>query len=534
MRIVELVIDEFDELAGIEAISVVENPAIEEDFIALKDHQEISLAEIDKEKKILLGPLLIPNKPIYRKNQEDEYYIYFSRETVRKASEGFLMKGNQSKSTIEHQHSIKGLTLVESWLVEDEVHDKSRKYGMNVPVGTWMGAIKVNNDEVWNEYVKTGKVKGFSVEGYFADKMERPKDPTIKDLAEQESEEILEAVKKLFSEKITLESYNDYPQSAINNARRGIELNKKVNNKCATLVGKNRARQLVAKEKLSVSTIKRLYSYLSRAEEYYKPEDKEACGTISFLLWGGLSAKSWAKSKLKKLGELELVSQKINDDFAIINDRLAYSTKEMAEKIAEDIGCKGIHTHDFEDQVWYMPCEKHSIKAKKTKSPCWDGYEQKGTKIGSTGKRVPNCVKKEKYAKIGPKGGVVKSPKAPGSKKNTNPKGVGSAGGSAKGKTGAKVTAKDRATLQKKADDFNKRYKDKLGYGVTVGQLSSVYQRGLGAFNTGSSPRVRNASQWGFARVNAFLYLIKNGRPQNKKYITDYDLLPKKHPKSSK
>ena len=534
MRIVELVIDEFDELAGIEAISVVENPAIEEDFIALKDHQEISLAEMDKEKKILLGPLLIPNKPIYRKNQEDEYYIYFSRETVRKASEGFLMKGNQSKSTIEHQHSIKGLTLVESWLVEDEVHDKSRKYGMNVPVGTWMGAIKVNNDEVWNEYVKTGKVKGFSVEGYFADKMERPKDPTIKDLAEQESEEILNAVKKLFSEKITLESYNDYPQSAINNARRGIELNKKVNNKCATLVGKNRARQLVAKEKLSVSTIKRLYSYLSRAEEYYKPDNKQACGTISFLLWGGLSAKSWAKSKLKKLGELELVSQKINDDFAIINDRLAYSTKEMAEKIAEDIGCKGIHTHDFEDQVWYMPCEKHSIKAKKTKSPCWDGYEQKGYKTGSTGKRVPNCVKKEKYAKIGPKGGVVKSPKAPGSKKNTNPKGVGSAGGSAKGKTGAKVTAKDRATLQKKADDFNKRYKDKLGYGVTIGQLASVYQRGLGAFNTSSSPRVRSASQWAFARVNAYLYLIKNGRPQNKGYKQDNDLLPKKHPKSIK
>ena len=169
------------------------------------------------------------------------------------------MKGNQSKSTLEHQHSIKGLTLVESWLVEDKVHDKSRKYGMDVPVGTWMGAIKVNNNEVWNEYVKTGKVKGFSVEGYFADKMERPKDNTINDLNEQESEEMLEAVRKLFSEKITLESYNDYPQAVINNAKKGIELNKKVDNKCATLVGKNRARQLVAKEKLSVSTIKRLY-----------------------------------------------------------------------------------------------------------------------------------------------------------------------------------------------------------------------------------------------------------------------------------
>ena len=77
-------------------------------------------------------------------------------------------------------------------------------------------------------------------------------------------------------------------------------------------------------------------------------------------------------------------------------------------------------------------------------------------------------------------------------------------------------------------------YKKKLGYGVTVGSLASVYQRGLGAFNTSHSPNVRSASQWGFARVNAFLYLVKNGRPQNPKYTNDYDLLPKGHPKSSK
>tara|TARA_A100001201_G_scaffold35987_2_gene37997 strand:- start:411 stop:2018 length:1608 start_codon:yes stop_codon:yes gene_type:complete len=535
MRIVELIIDEFDELAGIEAISVVENPAIEEDFIALKNHQEIKLAEIDKEKKILLGPLLIPNKPIFRKNGEDEYYIYFSRDTVRKASEGFLMKGNQSKSTLEHQHSIKGLTLVESWLVEDEVHDKSRKYGMDVPVGTWMGAIKVNNDEVWNEYVKTGKVKGFSVEGYFADKMERPKDKTIKDLAEVESEEMLSALKELLSGDIKLETYNDYPQSMVNNAKRGIELNKKVNNKCATLVGKNRARQLVAKEKLSVSTIKRLYSYLSRAETYYDESDSKACGTISFLLWGGKAGLNWSRSKLKQLGEIKLEAEVVNEDYAIIDDRLAYSSKEKAISMADDIGCEGFHIHEVDGKEWFMPCEKHSVEAKKTKSPCWDGYVQKGYKTGKSGKRVPNCVKKTEAAKVGPRGGIVKSPKAPGSTtKNTDPKKKGTAKGTAKGKTGAKVTAKDRATLQKKADDFNKRYKDKLGYGVTVGMLASVYQRGLGAFNQSHSPRVKSPSQWAFARVNAFLYLIKNGRPQNKKYITDYDLLPKKHPKSSK
>ncbi len=500
MKIVELVIDELDELNGIEAISVVESPAIEEDFVALKTQQEIQLAELDKDKKILLGPVLIPNKPIYRRNEKEEYYIYFSRNTVRKASENFLLKGNQSKSTLEHQYSLKGLTLVESWIVEDEVHDKSRKYGMDVPLGTWMGAIKVNNDEVWNEYVKTGKVKGFSVEGYFADKAEKSKDKKIKDLSEQESEEILSGLKELFTQKVQLDTYNDYPQSASNNAKRGIELNESVNNKCATLVGKNRARQLVAREKLSVSTIKRLYSYLSRAETYYDPSDTKSCGTISYLLWGGLSAKRWAESKLDKLGlETQLKSMKINDDMAIIDDRLAYSTKEKAEKVAKDLGCEGCHEHEFEGQTWYMPCEKHGL------------------------------------AQIGPRGGIKKSPKAPRSSvPNKNPKGKGTAKGDASGKRGAKVSVKDRASLQKKADDFNKRYKDKLGYGITVGMLASVFQRGLGAFNTSHSPNVKSASQWAHARVNAFMYLVKNGRPENPKYNTDYDLLPKKHPKSSK
>ena len=176
MKIIELILDEAQEMMGIEAISIVENPAIEEDFVALKS-EEITLTEINKDKKILMGALLIPNKPIYRKNEEGEYYIYFSKDTVEKASQLYLKNGNQNNSTLEHQHELNGLTLVESWIVEDEKYDKSRKYGLNVPVGTWMGAVKVNNDEVWNEYVKTGKVKGFSIEGYFADKLSnRPKD----------------------------------------------------------------------------------------------------------------------------------------------------------------------------------------------------------------------------------------------------------------------------------------------------------------------------------------------------------------------
>lgn len=201
MKIVELIIDELDELNGVEAISIVENPAIEEDFVALKGQEQVRMAKIDSEKKILMGALLIPNKPIYRRNGEDEYYIYFSRDTVLKASQKYLKSGNQKNSTLEHQMNLQGLTLVESWIKEDKVHDKSVKYGMDVPIGTWMGTVKVDNDEVWDNYVKTGLVKGFSIEGYFADKAEAPQDKGIKDeLSKEEAQILIDKLKDLFKD----------------------------------------------------------------------------------------------------------------------------------------------------------------------------------------------------------------------------------------------------------------------------------------------------------------------------------------------
>jgi hypothetical protein len=516
MRIVELILGD-DELTGIEAISVVENPAIEEDFIALKS-EEIKLAEVDKEKRILMGALLVPNKPIYRRKGEEEYYIYFSRDTVEKASQLYLMNGNQSKATLEHQHTINGLTLVESWLVEDEVHDKSRKYGLNVPIGTWMGAVKVNND----------KVKGFSIEGYFADKMERPKEPVndFEDIEEAEAAEMLSYIRSIVKEdkrlkdgkRRELEAYSDYPSGVKNNAKRGIELNEKVNNKCATQVGKIRAKQLAQGKPISKETIKRMYSYLSRAEEYYDESDTKACGTISYLLWGGKAGLRWSASKLKELGELELASMVVNEDFAIIDDRLAYASKDKALEMAKNIGCEGMHEHEYEGKTWYMPCEFHN-KEDLAYHKCPKGYKKKDGK----------CVK---MAEVGERGGIKKSPKAPKSDTpNPKPKGKGSAKGDASTTRGAKVSKEDEATLKQKSDEFNERYKDKLGYGVNVGMLKAVFQRGLGAFNVSHSPKVKNPSQWAFARVNAFLYMVKNGRPQNKKYTGDFDLLPKGHPK---
>jgi len=139
------------------------------------------------------------------------------------------------------------------------------------------------------------------------------------------------------------------------------------------------------------------------------------------------------------------------------------------------------------------------------------------------------------YAEIGERGGIKKSDKAPKSDTpNKDPQGEGTAKGNASTTRGAEVTKEVEETLRKKADEFNDKYKEKLGYGANIGALKTVYQRGVGAYNTSHSPEVKSAGQWAQARVNAFLYLLKNGRPQNKKYTTDYDLLPEKHPKSNK
>lgn len=191
MQIIELILDETQMLNGIDAISIVEHPAIEQDFIALSTQHKTEFAEQDSEKRILMGPALIPNKTIYRRDGDHEYYVFFSKGTIRRAAELYMIRGNQNNSTLEHMAEIAGLTTVESWIIEDEVHDKSRKYGMSHPVGTWMVSVKVNNADVWADYVKTGRVKGFSIEGYFADRVNMADQTIVDQLTEEEAKQIL-------------------------------------------------------------------------------------------------------------------------------------------------------------------------------------------------------------------------------------------------------------------------------------------------------------------------------------------------------
>jgi hypothetical protein len=174
MKFIELVIDESQEFFAIDAISIVSDPAIESEFIALKNQkQKILFKQVNEEKRLLIGPALIPDLPIYRQdNNGEEFYVYFSKKTVRKAMELFSTQSNQNNWTLEHDQDIQGLSVVESWIVESKEQDKSALYGLDVPVGSWLISCKVNNDAIWEKYVKSGEVLGFSIEGWFMDKFQ--------------------------------------------------------------------------------------------------------------------------------------------------------------------------------------------------------------------------------------------------------------------------------------------------------------------------------------------------------------------------
>lgn len=163
LDIVELFINEDEEDSGVEAISLVEYPAIEENFVALSKHK-VEFKAIDEDKRIVVGYALVPDKKIYRRKSDYEYYITFSSDTVRKASELYLKRLKNNNTTLEHESLTSGVSVVESWIVESEEHDKIKLYGLDPIKGAWVVKMKVYNDKVWED-VKSGKYMGFSIEG---------------------------------------------------------------------------------------------------------------------------------------------------------------------------------------------------------------------------------------------------------------------------------------------------------------------------------------------------------------------------------
>jgi hypothetical protein len=208
-RIVELVIQDDNQELAIDAISLVSAPAIEQDFVFMKKKEKsnLTLAKIDTDKRMLISPALIPNKNIirYDANTDSEYYVWFSKETVRKASELYLKHNNHHKATYEHQDRVSGVLTVESWIKEGDM-DKSKLYHFDLPNGTWFVKMKIDNEELWQD-IKSKKIKGLSIEGYFTDKFEAMQKRKPTDL------EILSALNEIIKENKKQDKKQDKKQT---------------------------------------------------------------------------------------------------------------------------------------------------------------------------------------------------------------------------------------------------------------------------------------------------------------------------------
>ena len=204
-KIVELVIADDSQELAIDAISLVSSPAIEQDFVFFgKEKNNLTFAKVDEEKRMLVSPALIPNKQIFRydPNTDSEYYVYFSPDTVRKASELYLKHNNHHKATHEHSERVSGVLTVESWIKEGD-SDKSKMYGYDLPNGTWFVKMKITNDDLWQK-IKAGELKGLSIEGYFTNKFEQMQKK------EFTTEEVRTALKELLSvQKVELGAIDD-------------------------------------------------------------------------------------------------------------------------------------------------------------------------------------------------------------------------------------------------------------------------------------------------------------------------------------
>jgi|TARA_R110001592_G_scaffold20394_1_gene82784 hypothetical protein len=196
-KIVELVIDDESQDLAIDCLSLVSSPAIEENWVFMnKAKNNLTLAKVDSEKKEIISPALIPDKNIYRydADTDSDFYVYFSKATVKQASHLYLKNNNHHKATLEHQERVAGVLAIESWIIEDPKMDKSTLYGFSLPKGTWMVKLKIENPDLW-EKVKDGDIKGISIEGYFCDRLQKmaEKQPT--------NEEILKALNEIINNK---------------------------------------------------------------------------------------------------------------------------------------------------------------------------------------------------------------------------------------------------------------------------------------------------------------------------------------------
>ena len=190
----------------------------------IRSGKKQAFAKVDDKKKILMGVIMKPNKKIYRYDEEtkEEYEVFFSEQTVRRASELYFKNNKQRNFNVEHNSDdVLEAYLVESWIVEDPEKDKSAVYNLGAEKGDWVGTMKFESDEEYQKALKNGT--GFSLEGVFSEKLNLNKDSNMD--FKQMKDEIVNDLKSFFSKSVkmgtailmdggaTLEFEGDIPQA---------------------------------------------------------------------------------------------------------------------------------------------------------------------------------------------------------------------------------------------------------------------------------------------------------------------------------
>ncbi len=278
-------IDENDELSGVDFISLVDEPAIELNWLKFNKQHKIKF-KADKDKRIVTGPFLIPDKKIYREDDKmGKYYTYFTKDVILKIAKKFN-KNNFNKN-INFMH---GDNSVNGFIFENFITDKSKNIdlGYELPEGSWVGSVHIEDEEFWNNFIKTGELNGFSVE-----------------IASQ-------LVKDTFAK-----TYTDYPKAATENAKKALDwIEEKGRDvvKAGTETGLARANQLAKREGISKETISRMAAFErhrdnSKIDSEFEGKPWLDKGYVAWLLWGGDEGIAWAQRKLEQLENEEMNKQ---------------------------------------------------------------------------------------------------------------------------------------------------------------------------------------------------------------------------------
>ena len=143
-------------------ISLVQDPAIEVNYVALSKEKPLQILLEKEDKHIIVGCALVPDKPIYRRDGDEEFYIQFSKETIEKLAHSYLANDRIYSFSTDHKDEADDVYIIETWLKTSE-NDKSKDYDLDVPIGSWLIMAKVENDAIWNR-IKEGELQGFSIE----------------------------------------------------------------------------------------------------------------------------------------------------------------------------------------------------------------------------------------------------------------------------------------------------------------------------------------------------------------------------------